>query len=130
MCTPSWGHVKSERTERNLAFYPIHGSLDAVVEAGRASEWCNFGEAQVRLRTELDDWGKRVGMDSSRLKKAMGICLWGDSAEFVKRDSLDLLVFTVFQAWPAEDSGYVDSTSGSSAGVVARGATPSTAYLL
>ena len=91
---PMWDSSSNSKVLKDLAFLPIHETLDNMVSDGDAESWCSIDGSQEGFRADLEDWGARLGMDvATNLFACIG--LWGDSAPFGKRQSLFLILFTV-----------------------------------
>ena len=91
---PMWDHAADRPKHQDLAFLPIHETLDVMVSEGEEESWCSTTGDQAGFAADLHEWGARMGLD---VVKNLFACigLWGDSAPFAKRQSLFLLLFTV-----------------------------------
>ena len=90
-----WDHTQYKQVQGKISFVPIHELLEAVIPEGGEAEWTNLDEAQGGIKLDLEDWGRRVGVNGASLQEYLPIGLWGDSANSTAGDSLYMLLFTV-----------------------------------
>ena len=93
---PLWDAERNCQVMRDLAVFPPHESLDALVPPGKEGEWTSFDHSQQGFREELRSWGDRLGLSRDAMSGHwMCVSIWGDSAPYTKRDSLFLLTLRV-----------------------------------
>ena len=105
----TWDKKKNRKATTTMSFMPIHETLEATIPEGDEGSWCSIASHQEGFKVDLADWGKRVGVEASALSSFLPIALWGDAAEFVKGDSLFLLVFTILSGGAGNVFGFAGS---------------------
>ena len=95
----TWDKDKDLPCKVPIAFYPIHEVLESVCPVGDEHKWLEFSDKQQGFKNDLRNWGRRVQVPSDKLDNFVPIAMWGDSAEFVKRDQLYLLTWTALSGF-------------------------------
>jgi hypothetical protein len=91
---PLWDPLRDCKTTGKVSFLPPHDTLSAMVERIGVDAFCSLSSAgQGGLSQVLRDFGQRLSIDVASTPTAC-LALWGDSAPYVKKDSLYLLLFT------------------------------------
>jgi hypothetical protein len=92
--TKFWNPSTLCNEDSDLAFLPIHETLDALIATGEENRWCAFSAAQQGFKDVLHAWAASLSIAlMGQLFACIG--LWGDSAPSTKKESLYLLLFTV-----------------------------------
>ena len=75
-----------------MNFLPIHEVLNHLFDPNEAETWCGISPAQEGFQIDLQEWGRRMGVDTTSGHWA-GLGLWVDSAPSFKQDRVFLLTW-------------------------------------
>ena len=78
---PQWDKKRLCSVERDVAFLPVHETLDAIVQAGEEESYTAFSADQHEFKTLMQDMFARLSLTMSSAFAALG--LWCDSAPFL-----------------------------------------------
>ena len=92
---PLWDPDAEEPREVPVAFALPHLILDTL-PTDKLPEYCELQENQQEVKDDLQTFCARTGLDAGAEDKPLAACsLWGDSAPYSNKDSLNLLIFTI-----------------------------------
>jgi len=89
---PLWDKTTNQSYTGKLYFLLPFEVLDAVIPPGSIADVCQYnGE----LEAEFEAWSSKANITSASSTEFIAIDLWGDSAPFNTRDSLELALWSI-----------------------------------
>jgi hypothetical protein len=88
---PFWDKVGCKVKMCLLYFLLPFEVLDSIIMPGRVADWCSYRD--IHLKSKFQQWQDVTNISDSGNFVAFGI--WGDSAPFNTRDSVQLMLFNV-----------------------------------